>query len=266
MKRASFVLLTLGIGTLLAITIVFGLDQKHQVYLPLILTSPLQPPYDMNMFMVGDGRLYEVQHSGGSQARHQTQVEGTTFYHTKGNEVYAEWEELWYSQQYIYRGTDTSPGSDMYYTLRDNGRYGSAWAPRLWDVGDIFERNPVVSFYRKSDCSFVVGGSHRSWLLFEEYHPQYTFDSNITLNNVIQLAWLLDPAGAPEERYFYAQHYGLVGWWSSDRGMSYVSEIHQPGARPDNTREVIPCLDRSRTWKWPPFTGKLPYWPTDYRR
>ena len=67
------------------------------------------PAYDMVEFLTGDGRLYEVQHSSGSQARHQTQMEGVFFFHTKGNEISAEWEELWYDTSFIYRGTD-QPG------------------------------------------------------------------------------------------------------------------------------------------------------------
>jgi len=57
----------------------------YQFYLPIIFSQPLAPPYDMVQFMVGDHRLYEVQHSSGSQARHQTQETRTRFYHTKGD-------------------------------------------------------------------------------------------------------------------------------------------------------------------------------------
>lgn len=233
-----------------------------EVYLPIIHRAPLGPPYDMAVFMIGDGRLYEVQHSGGSQARHQTQGEPSRFYHTKGNEISAEWEELWVDGPFIMRGTDTSPGSGMYYTLYGTqGRPGSAWSPRFWNVGDVFQRDPVVVFYHKSDCSEVVRGFQTSWLLFEAYYPQYTFQSGITLTNVVQLAWLLKPDSQPEERYFYAQGYGLVGWSSQTNGFSYISEIHQPGQRPDNNREVIGCLDPSAPLsRWRPNMpiGPLP--------
>ena len=237
----------------------------YRVFLPAVRNYPLTPPFDMNQFLIGDRRLYEVQHSSGSQARHQTQIEGNKFFHTKGENT-AEWEELWSNGGFIYRGTDTSPGSGMYYTLRDGGVYGSRWSPRVWNVGDIFERNPGVTFYRKSDCSVVTGGTQRSYLKFEAYYPNYQFESGLTLTNVIQLAWLLDRAGQPEERYFYAELYGLVGWWSRTNGMSYISEIHNTGARPDNRRESIPCLDQA------PFLAQrgpekaLPYWPGNHRR
>jgi hypothetical protein len=224
---------------------------------PLFFGGPLMPGYDMVAFMVGDGRLYEVQHSSGSQARHQTQFEGTSFYHTKGNEYSAEWEELWASATTIYRGTDTSPGNGQYYTLRDPGMYGSAWAPRFWTVGDVFRRLPLVTFYQKSDCAPVMGGYQESWLRFEAYYPNYTFASGITLANVVELAWLPSPTGEPLESYFYAQQFGLVGWQSSSQGLSYVSELHEPGTRPDNTREVIPCLNRSPMQPGPQIFGDL---------
>jgi hypothetical protein len=219
------------------------------IYLPLILNAAPNKPgsgYDMVQFMAGTGGiLYEVQHSSGSQARHQTQVEPARFYHTKGNEVSAEWEELWYDDTFIWRGTDTSPGNNQYYTLRSGKRYGSAWSPRYWNVGDIFERDPIVTFYDKNNCVPQSSGLQRTWLKFEAYYASYTFSSGITLDNVVQLAWLLSPTAEPLERYFYAQGYGLVGWWSSNQGMSYISEIHAPGQRPDNRREAIRCLNYS---------------------
>lgn len=241
--------------------------ETHKIHLPLVQTGgPLRPTFDMVRFLVGDQRLYEVQHSGGSQARHQTQMDGPTFFHTKGNELKAEWEELWYTDRYIYRGTDTSPGNGQYYTLRDSGMYGSVWAPRKWYVGDAFERNPLVTFYQKSDCSVALQGTQRSWLVFEAHYSTYTFDSGITLDDVVQLAWRLTEDGTTIERYYYAENYGLVGWWSNDRGMSYVSEVHPPGARPDNAREEISCLDKSPAPESLAPVNPLPYWPGEHRR
>ena len=213
------------------------------VYLPAIFSTRMEPGFDMAAFMIGDGRLYEVMHSSGSQARHQTQTSAARFYHTKGNEIKAEWEELWVGGNLIFRGTDTSPGNDQYYTLYENGLAGSAWSPRYWSVGEIYERNPYVVFYRKDDCGIVASGYQRSWLRFEGYYPTYTFKSGLRLNDVVELTWLLQKNGQPIESYFYARSYGLVGWGSDDRGFSYINEIHAPGQRPDNKREAIGCLD-----------------------
>ena len=223
-------------------------EKLYEFYLPMIHSADLGELIDMVPFMVGgNGRLYEVQHSIGSQARHQTQGDIFRFYHTKGNEISAEWEELWADDSFIMRGTDTSPGNNQYYTLYDvAGTTGSKWAPRQWRVGDIYERNPLVIFYDKSSCNIVASGLQRSWLKFVDYYEQYTFESGITLDEVVELAWLLDPNGSPIESYFYAQEYGLVGWGSNDRGYSHISEVHAPGQRPDNTRETIGCLNRRR--------------------
>lgn len=224
------------------------------VYLPVIRRAPEVPTdeaIDMLPFFLSNGRLYEVHHSSGSQARHQTQGNQSRFYHTKGNEWSAEWEELWADDNYIMRGTDTSPGNGQYYTLFDTpGTTGSKWAPRHWTVGGIYERNPLVIFYNKSNCGLAFSGTHRTWLKFVAYHESYTFQSGLTLPDVVELAWLLSPGAAPTELYFYAKGYGLVGWGSNDRGFSYVSEIHQPGQRPDNSRETIACLNQQpwRTW------------------
>lgn len=216
------------------------------IYLPLVMVPPMQPPYDMADFMIGDGRLYEVWHSNDSQARHQTQINAGRFYHTKGDDLRAEWEELWATDSHIYRGVDTSPGHDQYYVAYDKlFEVGAIWSPRYWQVGDLFERNTYVTFHRKSDCGLIVSGFQRSWLRFVAYYPSYTFDSGITLDNVIELAWLLSPTASPTETYFYAASYGLVGWSSDDRGFSHVSEIHDPGQRPDNRREQIGCINQS---------------------
>jgi hypothetical protein len=255
MKKLHTILTTLLLP-LLAVPVAYGMaemdqaepaadlpDYDHSMFLPAVFGSGSYV-FDMTRFMIGDGRLYEVRHSSGSQARHQTQVEDGRFYHTKGNEIRAEWEELWADAEIIYRGTDTSPGNDRYYTLYENDEVGSAWSPRYWKVGDLYERNPYVVFYRKADCRVVASGFQRSWLRFQAYYPAYTFASGIRLTNVIELSWLLAPDGDPIESYFYAQSYGLVGWSSADRGGSSISQIHAPGQRPDNTREVIGCLDR----------------------
>lgn len=232
-------------------------DLTDRFYLPLVAVSEIvsQPiTLDLAQFMIGDGWLYEVRHQDGSQERIQTQTETGRFFHAKG-ENDGKWEELWATDEYIYRGTDTSPandhitGKEQYYTLREDGLYGSPWAPRYWKVGQIFERNPLVSFYNKDGCVFDEGGTQRSWLKLVAYYPTYNvpgpLPGGITLTNVIQLAWLLTPDSPPIENYFYAQSYGLVGW-SNDQGkQAFISEIHQPGTRPPIIREEIPCLNTS---------------------
>ena len=74
-----------------------------------------------------------------------------------------------------------------------------------------------------------------------EHGPkEVTFFTGITLTNVIRLLWT-DLESNPIERYYYAEGYGLVGWEGRGRRAA-ISEIHSPGSRPDNIREVIGCL------------------------
>lgn len=274
MKRHALTLALLSALLLMTVALAAGQEPAPagstaytpRAYLPWIVGGPTEV-IDMADFIVGDGRLYEVWQyiaSSGNetQARHQTQFEfqPDRFFHTKGNEFYAQWEELWLDNQFVYRGTDTSPGGDLYYTLRDGGQYGSRWSPRYWRVGDVFERNPWVTFYTKGNCAVNAEFPQRTWLKLVAYYPTYTFDAGgpdpITVDQVIELAWLLTQDGQPEERYFYARDFGLVGWANNHGDFSRISEEHAPNARPDNTRELIPCLDYG-----PRPVPDLPLWP-----
>ncbi len=247
--------------------------EEYSVYLPIVTGSnaptptpepsptpevtvtpsptPTGPLYDMMKYM-GDGRLYEVEFrgpNGSSQSRHQTQIDGGRFYHTKGNEIKAEWEELWAANNLIYRGTDTSPGGGRYYSLYENQTLGSSWSPRFWRVGEFYFRQPFVIFYYKSNCQIASSGYlDPSWLKFERFIPSYDSPTlGVPVKNVVQLAWYRGgsngPTGGPIERYYYGENYGLVAWQSLSEGYSSsISEIFGPGERPDNKREVIPCL------------------------
>ena len=193
----------------------------------------------------GKGVLYEVQTQNGGQQRHQTHVEGTTFYHTKGGDGPnnpSEWEQLRYDSNHIWRFTDTSPGNGQYYQLQDGGQDWSKWAPRHWTVGNAFRRMPLVTFHNKSDCG-VIGepAVQDTWLKLVGVYNEYKFYTNVVLKNVIKLEWLTSPNSDPIESYWYAVGYGLVGWQGRNR-IAAISEIHAPGARPDNVRETIACL------------------------
>ncbi len=240
--------------------------------------TPSTQGYDLARYKQGDGRLYEVHFKADdfeTQARHQTQFLNGRFYHTKGNENYAEWEELWNDTYYVYRGTDTSPGNGYFYTLYESvtdylrGNPGSKWSERYMSVGEMYFRRPYVVFFRKSDCGLVAGGQYPdpSWLKFQAFHRSYTFDTGITLNNVVELAWMPGNENGPtqpvDERYFYAEGYGLVGWKKPSLGWrSAISEEHLPGTRPDNLRETIACLqataDQPQRWSAKLSLGPLP--------
>jgi hypothetical protein len=192
----------------------------------------------------GNGPLYELQTSWGPQERVQTQWHGDRFLTTKGNEVKANWEERWTDDEWIYFGTDTSESETRYYTQRDGDKYGAVWCPRRMTVGQSAYREPHLTHYSKLDCQPVNSGVVPSYLHFIEGPKAYTFDSGIMLDDVIELGFSFAPDGLSfVERYLFAKGFGLVGWFSQDGRYSWISEIHQPGQRPDNKPLVIPCLD-----------------------
>jgi hypothetical protein len=198
-------------------------------------SDPPEPPaqkYDLAEYMVtmfSRGILYEVQTYGAGQERHQTHVEGSVFYHTKGGDGPnhpAQWEQLKFDHEYIYRFTDTSPGQGKYYQLRD--------------VPEVYTRNPQVTFYHKSNCEIVSNARQESLLKLEAVYETMQFFTGISLQDVIQLTWL-DMNRSVIEHYYYAKGYGLVGWEGSGK-VAAISEIHEPGQRPDNVREEIGCM------------------------
>ncbi|MCA9992312.1 MAG: peptidoglycan DD-metalloendopeptidase family protein [Anaerolineales bacterium] len=205
------------------------------------------PRVDLLAYLRGDGRLYELHYTwnGGGQQRVQTQRESSAtrekFYHVKGS----EWEELWSDNEFIYRGVDTSPGDGSYYVLSEHGQQGSPWVPRQMPLNVFFRRSPTVTFYRKDTCQVVNRFTHVTWIRLEAVHAALTLTGGQTLNDVVELAAYPDEGGRPGqtafERYFYARNYGL-GAWRGGVGESFLVEEHAPGTRPDNVREVIPCL------------------------
>jgi hypothetical protein len=189
-------------------------------------------------YLRGDGRLYEVKNANGGQERFQTQSgTGTVFYQTKNS----HWEELWVDFGFIKRGVDTSPGGGRWYTLSENGGEGARWVPQRWAVGAEFTRSCRVQFYNDKcqPISEPPTGNVTDTMRFVALHNQYQFRTGITLSDVVELLWVNGG-----ERYFYAKGFGLVAWERLHQDpntpqWSAISEIHQPGQRPDNVREKL---------------------------
>lgn len=221
--------------------------------------------FDLLPYLRGDGRLYEMKHifempNGPliGQQRMQTQVEGRRFYQTKNG----EWEEMWADDRFVYRGTDTSPGSGNFYTLMDGERYGTAWMPRHMAVGQVYRRSVTVVSRRKGNCvmNSHLSGRHVTWIRLEALHDSFVLPDvegrprrGIRLNDVAVLAAFSEVNGRPDnepfERYYYAKGYGLVMWEGitvDHKGISFLVQVHNPGDRPDNVRERIPCLEALR--------------------
>ncbi len=220
-------------------------DPRGQLFgeeLSLEIKVRQQGAIDLLPYLRGDGRIYVLRYTwdGGGQQQVQTQHDGVHFFHVKGH----EWEELWSDEQFIYRGTDTSPGNGNYYTLSEHGSYGSPWVPRHMSPGIFHRRNPTVTFRRKSDCSVINSFSHATWIRLEKVHENLTLPSGITLEDVAELAAFTEPGGtraeSPFEHYFYARNYGLVAWRGVGVGESFLIE-ELPAGTPGISREVLPC-------------------------
>ncbi len=198
---------------------------------------------DLLPYVRGDGRIYVLRYdwAGGGQQQVQTQHDGQRFFHVKGH----EWEELWADDDFIYRGTDTSPGNGNFYTLSQNGAHGSAWIPRHNAAGAYFRRTPLVTFRRKADCSVVASFTHTTWITLVAVHDSLMLDNGITLDDVVELAAYTEEQGqraaTPFERYFYARGYGLVAWRGTGVGQAQLHEELPPGSQAI-PRERLACL------------------------
>lgn len=198
-------------------------------------------PVFAGTFTGNKGPLYEVQTEDGPQQRHQTHREpGGLFYFTKGGDGPSnpsEWEELKIADGYIWRRRDTSPGGENFYDLKDAGREWSRWSPAVMAVGEIYQREPLVISRRKSDCHENWNGYHGTRIQLVSYNETVQFFTGETLDDVSVLHAF---DGGLDEWYWISESYGLVGW-QNPTARSAISEIHAPGTRPDNVREVINC-------------------------
>jgi hypothetical protein len=211
---------------------------------------------DMLDYIRGDGRVYDVEfqfpgHTWESGVeRMQTQIEGRRFFQVKGGPGATDhnWEELWYDNQYIRRGTDISPSEDEYYTIEEDGEYGQKWIPRIVRVGDKHLAVPLVIFRYKSNGQNVSGKDpyrFEHWIELKKIHASYTFESGITLNDVVEIWGYLDDAGKfglNFERYFYARGFGLVGWTDPTKNWrSYIKDIRVENVT-HLARKVVPTI------------------------
>jgi hypothetical protein len=216
---------------------------EYDIFALIEVVDPDQK-VDLLPYMRGDGHLYELACSwiGGARQRVQTQFEGNRFYHVKNT----QWEEMWVDDDFIYRGTDTSPGGGEVYTLFEGDRYGSPWIPRHIQVGIPFRRAPQVVFRRKSDGVETRRFEQVSWIQLEAVYQNHKVPGGFDLADVAVLTAHSDangqPAREPFERYYYAQKYGLVAWENAEGWQSTLAAKFIPGSPPDNEREVLPWL------------------------
>lgn len=196
--------------------------------------SPVTGLIDVVPYLKGSNRLYSLN----SNELVQSQLLDGKINHWRQVKN-ANWEELAYDNQYIYRGTDTSPNENEYYVLLVDGKRGAPWCPRYWEPGKPFRRSNEVRFFsKKTGQPSRHPYTDTSYLEMVAYWPTLTFPSGITLPDVIELVWYYDAAAKPEEHYFYAANYGLVAWGSTNGGFrTYIShewDASGQGPKPNN--------------------------------
>lgn len=216
-----------------ALAELYAYAEGEQLPTPPPVTPPTPGKIDLLGYLRGDGRQYELQYTwdGGGTHPIQTQVNGNIFYIVKGHS--GEYEELYYDDKFVYRGIDSSEAPDKYYTQNTGNVYGAMWANRHMAIGETVTKSPLVIHYWKDGCRERLRGQPNDKLTLVAHHDKFTFDSGITLDDVIYLEWNRG------EGYYFAKNYGLVGFTFSG-GKSYISEIHQ--GRPDLQRQEIPCF------------------------
>lgn len=231
--------------------------------------TPMLLEIDILDYIRGDGRVYDVEfqfpgntYSSGVE-RMQTQIEGRRFFHVKGGPGANEhnWEELWYDNQFIWRGTDISPNEEEYYITQTEGQYGQKWIPRIIRIGDKHLAVPLVTFRYKSNGQNVSGKDpyhFGHWIELKKIHHSYKFESGITLDDVVELWGYLDDGGKPGlnfERYFYAAGFGLVGWMDPTKNWrSYIKQTGVSGVT-HLARKRVPTIQLPEL---PPLEGVEP--------
>lgn len=198
-------------------------------------SAPMPEPaaIDLLPYLRGDGRQYELQYTWNGGGTHPCQTQHAaenTFYIVKGG---GEYEMLYYDENYIYRGEDTSEAPDKFYVQTTNGQYGAMWCKRRMAIGETVTKRPLVIHYWKDGCKERLRGQPTDNLTLKAHYPSMTFPSGITVQDVIRLEW------AAGEAYLFARGHGLVGFEFAG-GKSYISEIHQ--GRPDLERKVLACF------------------------
>lgn len=172
---------------------------------------------------------------------HQNQMANGITYRLKGSPYAAEYEEIRVNDGYVWRRYDTSPGDGRYYKLNDAGYEWSKWCPSSWRVGQTYERNPLVSWFNKSDCKLRSAQQEKTYLTFAALHDTWQGAADgLTFNDVIELHWKFTPDGEPAERYFLAPRYSYVGWQNAER-FHYCVSIES--GREPMTKEVVGCLN-----------------------
>lgn len=214
---------------------------EWRAYLNTIKTPPQPAKIDLVPYFKGGGQIYEMRHNSGQQERTQHVAQGNAVKIVKG-ENQGFWELYTWDDQYIYLIADTSPapasdGTSRYYKrTKVNSTQPSPFCPRYMHVGQRYGNQHSVQFYAKSDClpHNENSGSASQDTQLVSRQREVTLPNGLVFKDVVTIT-------GNGEKHLFAKGFGRIGW-ESPWGTSYVSEVHEPGARPPMVPEVIGCM------------------------
>jgi len=201
-------------------------------------TIPPSNKIDLLPYLRGvNGFHAELQYAWNNGGTHPIQAQrgdGTVFYFVKGHS--GEYEMLYFDNNYIYRGIDTSEAPDRFYTqntlVNNEVIYGAVWANRHMAIGEVVSKRPYIEhWFQETPPRFDRAAQVNDTLLLKEHLPSKTFPSGITVQDVVFLTW-----NGSVEGYWFARGMGLVGFEYAG-GRSYISEIHTN--RPNLQRNAV---------------------------
>jgi hypothetical protein len=234
-------------------SVTFGnTDEEAQPVTPApIPAEPLSPGVPVGPVIVGQGDrldllpylmgaaryarrgpLYEINTGERFQVQRDEREE-RVFYLTKNS----QWEQFAYDDDHIYRGLDTSPGGDRFYVQYEPDSYFARWLPRWMRPGETWTGpGHRVQFYdkRTGQPSAANSGPAVNRATFVKRYDSAVFNG-IQIPDVIEVH-------ANGERYWFGRDIGMIAW-GSEWGKSAITEMHAPGARPDNVRETLPAWE-----------------------
>ena len=185
----------------------------------------------------GMGLLFEVRFPAGNQQRVQHQRSGNELWITKGTggiNGLSEFEHLKLDDSWIWRGVDTSPGKGRFYHQYEQGKLFARWCKRWMRIGETFVGSGhLVQFYMKGSCSpsSENSGPSTNIIKLAAHHSSKNW-FGVEVQDVIELH------GSNGEIWYFAKGIGNVGW-ESPWDQSFISELHNPGSRPNNQREPL---------------------------
>lgn len=192
------------------------------------------PVFDVAQYVCTPGRAYILTGIGFEVC--QVQAEPTGYVYQVKN---ANAETLWYDNNHIYRGLDTSPNPNEVYAQFTGNSYGAAWAKRFMTIYEAFRRQPTIRWWTRGGTPLTDRtATVVDWFRLVAHYPTFQSPAGATVQDVLEFHWLPDVGGAPGttilERYYYARGIGLVGF-GGDMGRSSISPV-TPGQPPSRER------------------------------